>query len=149
MTITNETPVVVSSIARSRVDRLIREGKLSPDRQFPPRWLDAWIDMDAYRNATSIERREMAAEGLQREYEHNNAPAPAHVEPESAEDAPATPVVPRVDLTPARLSDGADRARAGTPYVPCASRCGALLRRPRPAVAYCPGCGPKHSKKEQ
>ena len=141
MTITKHTPVVPTDAAFAQLQKLIDRQLVDLRRQNPPRWLDEWIDLDLYRSSTPAERREIAADGLERQAQADAAQReeePGHALPE---DQQAQPSKARpVRILPTR------RVRPGTPYVPCAGGCEHMHLRSRPALAYCNGCEPSRRK---
>lgn len=67
MTITKETPVTPSGAALKSLERLSTSGVIRLDLPRPPRFLDEWLDLDAYEAATSTERFDLALAALERE----------------------------------------------------------------------------------
>ncbi|SFS15679.1 hypothetical protein SAMN04487783_2101 [Agrococcus baldri] len=156
MTITKDTPVTAGTEAQRALERLIRTGTVNLTLPKPPRFLFDWLDLVDYQDGDTQHRRTLATDALERERLHRWGMKPANAvestpAPVAAPQPPAQTVEQpqereRTSGTPERLPTPFQRARPGTPYVPCAAECGALLRRPRASVAYCHGCGRRRPK---
>ena len=154
MTVNRHTPVTPGGEAQRALDRLIKSGTVDLILPKPPRFMFDWLDLVDYQDGDMQHRRKLATDALERERLHRWRMEPAdggaHTPGPVAAPRPAAQAVEqreRPNGTPERIPTPFQRARPGTPYVPCAAECGALLRRPRASVAYCHGCAPKRARR--
>lgn len=134
MTITRHSPVIPTEHAYAALATAIKRGRLDLRIPAPPVWLARWLEAGMWQESTTAERRELAAEAIERRYQASHT-----------DDEPSAPALDRVHASgavPAFLHDRYAIARPGTAWVPCAGGCERMLHRPRPAVAYCSRCTP-------
>ncbi|WP_347757314.1 hypothetical protein [Agrococcus sp. ProA11] len=147
MTITKHTPVVPSKAILAELDKLTTRGLLDLRRPNPPRWLDEWIDLGLYRQSTPAERRQIAADGLEREAQAERGQGDEHAPDEPADTLDGEPDTARTSTARPAVINSGRRVRPGTPYVACAGGCNHMLLRSKPAVAYCKDCTPAPRRK--